>query len=167
MPSQLFANLAIALYLVASVILVMRLAGLVTAGPLANLLIFLALLVALSAAAPVGVGLPDLTQPLGRSLSWQSETLRLLALVNLAMFVFNLLPAFPLDGGRILGQLLGPILSHEAKARIVSGLGQVIGSLMVLMGLGAGLLLSLIGLMIVLINLRRLRRKPASKRQGV
>ncbi len=36
MPSQLFANLAIVLYLVASILLVMRLAGLVTAGPLAR-----------------------------------------------------------------------------------------------------------------------------------
>src|SRR3546814_2028181 len=71
-------------------------------GPLTNLAIFLALWIALSASSPDGLSFSGLTTPARPSPGWVAETARAVALVNLAMFVFNSLPAFPLDGGRIL-----------------------------------------------------------------
>lgn len=133
------------------------------AGPFANLLLFLALWLALTAASPVGINVHNLTYQISASLGWQGETVRALALVNLAMFVFNMLPAFPLDGGRILGLLLDRRLSPRLSLQIVSVLGVAAGVFMVLFGLGISLFLAAIGVMIVVTNLRRLRRRPTSR----
>lgn len=47
----------------------------------------------------------------------------LLASLNIAMFVFNLMPSFPLDGGRALREMLAPRLGGPAASRLVSYLG--------------------------------------------
>lgn len=44
-------------------------------------------------------------------------------IANWWMFVFNLLPAFPLDGGQALRDLLGMVLSGLTATKIVAGLG--------------------------------------------
>ena len=46
-----------------------------------------------------------------------------LAYVNVGMVIFNLMPAFPLDGGRIARLLLGNILADAVAVRIIAGLG--------------------------------------------
>ena len=55
---------------------------------------------------------------------------------NLLLFLFNLLPAYPMDGGRILRSLLAFSRSEDKATQIAAGAGQ---GLAVLMGL-AGLL---------------------------
>ena len=70
---------------------------------------------------------------------------RHLAMINIAIIVFNLLPGFPLDGGRVLRALLWAILKDWSKAtKIASGLGALLAILLVGLGLfrvirGAGL----------------------------
>jgi len=68
-----------------------------------------------------GVAIPS---PLGLSLpfeverSWWLTALYLLIWVNLLLLLFNLLPLFPLDGGRILQALLWPRLGYATAMRL-------------------------------------------------
>lgn len=55
-------------------------------------------------------------------------SLRWLASLNLAMLVFNLLPAFPLDGGRILRILAAGFMDDGRSVRLIATLGIVIGA---------------------------------------
>ena len=71
-----------------------------------------------------------------------------LLLVNGALVLFNLIPAFPMDGGRILRSLLGIWLNHLAATRIAARTGQVIAVLFVGAGLYYNPMLFLIGLFV-------------------
>jgi Zn-dependent protease/predicted transcriptional regulator len=61
-----------------------------------------------------------------------------LGAVNIALAVFNLLPGFPLDGGRVLRSAIWKATGSLTRATVVASIaGQVVGYLMV----GAGLFL--------------------------
>jgi Zn-dependent protease len=110
----------------------------------------------ISAAGPaVSVALCGLFVALGAVVPGKAPDALLgyLALVNGLVAVFNLLPALPLDGGRIAHALLWPRLgSRDRATRVAAGLGQVFGWAFVVLGVmstlaGApgGLWLALIG----------------------
>ena len=64
-----------------------------------------------------------------------------LVLINLALAVFNLIPGFPLDGGRVFRSLLWRFSGNYCRStRIATRLGQAIGYLFIL---GGGLLVLL------------------------
>ncbi|MDR3639438.1 MAG: site-2 protease family protein [Isosphaeraceae bacterium] len=89
------------------------------AGPAVNLAIALALGVALVAGAVVGI--------------WQVLPLagfvRLLMYVNLVLAAFNLIPAFPMDGGRVLRAALSGWLGRLRATEIAASVGQVLAVL--------------------------------------
>lgn len=58
-----------------------------------------------------------------------------LAAVNVVLAVFNLLPALPLDGGRVLRSLLALRMPHLKATRISAGVSQIVAILMGLFGL--------------------------------
>ncbi len=58
-----------------------------------------------------------------------------LASINFWLLVFNLLPSYPLDGGRTLDAWLHPVLGPIWSVRIVAGLGLAVTALVVWMAL--------------------------------
>jgi Zn-dependent protease/CBS domain-containing protein len=103
------------------------------AGPVVNLLLaggIFAYMFATHEAAFVKVH--DLLQPGGQS------ALALLLYGNILLAGFNLLPAFPMDGGRILRALLSYIRPEEEATRTAAWMGRMLAISMGLYGLLAG-----------------------------
>jgi Zn-dependent protease/CBS domain-containing protein len=107
------------------------------AGPLVNFGIA-ALLIAtgLLLDARALVSLEELQISLGQP-SW-SGLLAYLTSANLALGLFNLIPAFPMDGGRILRALLAKKLTFAKATRIATQVGQGFALLFGLYGLLSG-----------------------------
>lgn len=85
------------------------------AGPAANLLVVIALLAWLRS--------DSITAEISKAVLGGSFLERLMH-VNLLLFVFNMLPAFPMDGGRALRALLAFKLKYLTATRIAVRLGQ-------------------------------------------
>ena len=71
-------------------------------------------------------------------------------LANVTLALFNLLPAFPMDGGRVLRGILSMKLPRIVATRIAARAGQVISLLFVLIGLFVNPILVFIGLFLFL-----------------
>ena len=72
--------------------------------------------------------------------------LPILIVINIMLVLFNLVPAFPMDGGRIFRALLAMRIGRPRATRVASVVGQVIAGIFVLYGLTSGqVTLALIG----------------------
>jgi Zn-dependent protease/CBS domain-containing protein len=104
------------------------------AGPLVNVALApIFIVLALAVGAPLQRGLSPITE-----LGSASMFLLYLGLMNVALVVFNMLPAFPMDGGRVLRGLLATRLGAVKATDISATIGQVLA---VVIGLG-GLLVT-------------------------
>lgn len=92
------------------------------AGPAVNLAI--AVLLGAAAFALHGLGLLELEPIRSVTPSW-STLLALLLAGNLTLALFNMLPIFPMDGGRVLRALLASRWGMERGTRWAAGAGQV------------------------------------------
>jgi Zn-dependent protease len=94
------------------------------AGPIASILI-----------AAVFFGI----RQLGLAVGWPTPVtgvLSYLALINTVLVIFNLIPAFPLDGGRVLRSILWEWKNNLRKAtRITSRLGAGFGMALLVLGI--------------------------------
>jgi Zn-dependent protease/CBS domain-containing protein len=89
------------------------------AGPAVNVAIAALLFLAMGAALPPVEALANpenADHPLMARLFW----------VNVTLVVFNLIPAFPMDGGRVLRALLGYRLGHRRATEIAAQVGQIL-----------------------------------------
>ena len=69
---------------------------------------------------------------------------------NLTLFVFNFIPAFPMDGGRLLRAVLALVLPYRQATTIAAMVGQGLAILFVVVGLKFSFWLVLIGAFIFL-----------------
>lgn len=111
------------------------------AGPAVNAVIALVLIAVLGLRFdPVQVSLAAL----------QSTFLAQVAIANVVLLVFNLIPAFPMDGGRVLRALLAMWLGYARGTKVAARIGQVLAVVFAILGFMGNPLLVLIAIFIFL-----------------
>jgi Zn-dependent protease len=104
------------------------------AGPLVNVVIAFGLFLALVRYAPDSFdlrNLPEFAEPSPLGL------VRSLFFGNVMLAIFNMLPALPMDGGRVFRALLSLAIGRSRATRIAAGVGQLIAIGLVVYGLRA------------------------------
>lgn len=104
------------------------------AGPLVNLVI-----VVLAATLQWSLfGAIELQDPLATGADPWRGLLSFLLMANTALFLFNLVPAFPMDGGRILRSLLSMRMPRVQATRIAMMVGRLFAVVFAVVGLSMG-----------------------------
>jgi Zn-dependent protease len=112
------------------------------AGPAVNLVIFAVLFLILGRVADVAT--------LGELEGTREGFLAQVAVANLALVIFNLIPAFPMDGGRVLRAVLSIWYDRPRATRVAASIGQALAVLIGVMGLMGNPFLLLIAVFIFL-----------------
>ncbi|WP_421856128.1 site-2 protease family protein [Oricola sp.] len=100
------------------------------AGPLVNVVIAAVLILFLGATVDVAT-LAEIEDP-------AAGFLARVAVVNVVLVVFNMIPAFPMDGGRVLRALLATRFSRVRATEIAATIGQITSFLFGFLGLMSG-----------------------------
>lgn len=110
------------------------------AGPAVNVVIAAGIFAGLM----LGQGLV----PVSEGLRVGASFLQQMFWVNVSLVVFNLVPAFPMDGGRVLRALLAMQMDHVQATRAAAAVGQVFAMLFGLLGLFANPILIFVALFV-------------------
>jgi Zn-dependent protease len=113
------------------------------AGPLVNVAIAAVIYFIMSFVT----GIPDLSEFTAIN---AHNFLYMLLFVNVLLAVFNMIPAFPMDGGRVLRAILSFKYPRHQATRVASGIGQVLSIGFVILGLFYNPFLIIIGIFIYL-----------------
>jgi Zn-dependent protease len=118
--------------------------GIAVAGPLVNV----ALAIVFALIAIVTIGAPALGEPPAPQMSTRS-LLVWLFLTNVGLAFFNMIPALPMDGGRVLRALLALAIGRARATNIAAAVGQVIATSFVAFGILRGqFILTIIGVFV-------------------
>lgn len=98
-----------------------------------------------------------ITQPVIGSKPMLAMALGYVAFSNMYLLFFNLLPAYPLDGGQTLDAWLGPLLGPAWSVRVVATLGLVVAALVAYMAFPTAIFMLLVALSLGLINWQMLQ----------
>src|SRR3954453_3020834 len=109
------------------------------AGPAVNVAIVAVLLMA---------GVRPRVDPSDGEFLVRAQFLPKLLVVNTFLVLFNLLPAFPMDGGRVLRALLAMRLEYGRATRMAASVGQFMAILFGFLGLAGNPMLLLIALFV-------------------
>ena len=131
------------------------------AGPAVNVVIAAAM-AALTLALDMSFSPSALFGPEGPA---SGNVLATLLWINLALALFNMLPAFPMDGGRVLRALLATRLSYARATQIAANVGQAMALGFGLLGLFGGNLILLFIAVFVYLGARQEARQ-ATLRQA-
>ncbi|HXF52688.1 MAG TPA: site-2 protease family protein [Hyphomicrobiaceae bacterium] len=112
------------------------------AGPAVNLLIAAVLVIVIGVQFDMGL--------IARLDDVESSLIARVAAANVALLVFNLIPAFPMDGGRVLRALLALPLGYARATQVAALIGQGIAILFGFLGLLGNPFLVLIAVFIFL-----------------
>jgi Zn-dependent protease/CBS domain-containing protein len=110
------------------------------AGPMVNVVI--AGVLSLIVRVPFGY------EDLERLNSPHADMLAKLAVVNIWLVIFNMIPAFPMDGGRVLRSVLAMFLSYNRATQIAAFIGQAFAFVLGFIGLMSNPLLIFIAFLI-------------------
>jgi Zn-dependent protease len=111
------------------------------AGPAVNIVLAMILFVPTFLSLSAGFGDPSQME----SLVQNSFVVQLFS-GNLILAMFNLLPAFPMDGGRVLRALLAPMLGRLRATEVAATLGTIFAAVFILIGLFGNPILILLGI---------------------
>ena len=131
------------------------------AGPMVNVVIFLLMVIGITVLAQPEqletIRAAVLAETTGEPIEETGiEVSKLLqysinfAISNLILVVFNMIPAFPMDGGRVLRALLSMRIGRAKATRIASWIGQGFAVLFAAWGIYSGnIMLSVLGLFVI------------------
>lgn len=103
------------------------------AGPMVNVVIVILLFFAIPVQSVLELPLVEMLEELNQLN--MGNFLFYLFLANAGLVVFNLIPAFPMDGGRVLRAVLAMYTDRVKATRIAAGIGQFIAILFLLLGI--------------------------------
>ncbi len=84
--------------------------------------------------------------PINQVFTEDGHFLQAVMQVNIILVIFNLVPAFPMDGGRVLRAILAQTMPREKATNIAAKIGQGLAIIFILLGLlGKGPMLMFIG----------------------
>ncbi len=100
------------------------------AGPLVNVVIASVLF--------IGLTVTDQWMPLSEITVSSGSFFQRLLLVNVSLVVFNMIPAFPMDGGRVLRAVLALSMNYTLATQIAASIGQAIALIFGFLGIIIG-----------------------------
>lgn len=116
------------------------------AGPAVNAVIALLLIPFVSIDAFAGMDPETLQEELSTITS--QNLMFYLLMANIALVLFNMIPAFPMDGGRIFRSVLSMKMGRVEATRIATGLGKFLALLFFLYGLFYSIILVVIAVFV-------------------
>lgn len=137
------------------------------AGPLVNLLIAIVVLGGLITLIQLGVLPAAVDQDGGVDITGPSGFTFIVAVLNGILFVFNLIPALPMDGGRVLRATLAFPLGRDRATHVAAVIGQGIAigiaALAIAIGAPVGAILGAFIFMLARAEVANVRRRASMR----